>query len=61
MLKQINNPTSHFIGMVNKQLAVVHTIKDLDVRLRTKREQVLRLGFGCKGFFCAVPKMNVFP
>ena len=47
--------------MVNQQLAVIHAVEDMDVRLETKREQVFRLGFGGKGFLCAVPEVNVFP
>ena len=47
--------------MVNQQLAVVHAFEDLDMRLGTKREQMIRLGFGGKGFLCAIPEMDVFP
>ncbi len=45
--------------MVNEQLAVVHALKDFDVGLRAEGEEVLHLRFGDKGFFGAVPEMDV--
>lgn len=40
--------------MINQQLAVVHAVEDLDVRLGTEREQVFRLRF-------ANTRDNIFP
>ena len=45
--------------MVNEQLAVVHALENLDVRVRTEGKQVFHLRFGDEGFFGAVPEMDV--
>ena len=45
--------------MVNEQLAVVHALKDFDVRMRTEGKQMFRLRFSDKRFFRAIPEMDV--
>ena len=55
----VSYPLYYFFGMVDEELAVVHARKDFDVGLRTEGKQVLHLRFGDKGFFGAVPEMDV--
>lgn len=45
--------------MVDEQLTVVQTRKNFHMRRRAELEQVLHLRLGDKGFFRAVPEMNV--
>ena len=55
----VSYPLYYLFRPVNKQLAVVHARKDFDVGLRAEGEEVLHLRFGDKGFFRAVPEMDV--
>ena len=45
--------------MVDEELTVIHALEDLDVGLRTEGKQVSHLRFGDKGFFGAIPEMDV--
>ena len=38
---------------------MVHALENFDVGLRAERQEVLHLRFGDKGFFGAVPEMDV--
>ena len=49
----------NLFGTVDEELAVVHALEDLVVGLRTEGKQVFHLRFGDKGFFGAVPEMDV--
>ena len=45
--------------MIDEELAVVHAREYFDVGLRAEGEEVSHLRFGNKGFFGAVPEMDV--
>ena len=55
----VSYPLYYLFWTVDEQLTVVHALEDFDVGLRTEGKQVLHLRFGDKGFFGAVPEMDV--
>ena len=50
---------SHFFRMIDKKLAVIHSIKDINLRFRMERSQMTYLRLGNKSLFCSVPIMDI--